>query len=209
MVRTRSRSYGFCHRPYNLAYIKGFGSPHLHVYACLLLHFMLMLASLVLGFAVFGALHGLYLVWLHPTPIRYCLGVTTWDASPDAGSLSACPSLFRFVWWYAYHACLCHPLAFVASLHACLHVHAWVLLAGVSSILQHNEAMDTQSKPTFVPYRHPLLFAILLVCLLSCLFASLLVCSHPCFHACHAYHTCLLYACFIHTSCVSLPLLAC
>ena len=47
MVRTRSRPYGLCHRPYTKAHIKGFGSSYLHVYACLLLCFMLMLTSLV------------------------------------------------------------------------------------------------------------------------------------------------------------------
>ena len=87
--------------------------------------------------------------------------------------------LFLSVWWYACHACLYHPLAFYASLHACLHVHAWVLLASVSSILQHNETMDIWSKPTFVPRRHHLLFSFLLVCLFACLLAFLLLCL-PC-----------------------------
>ena len=128
-------------------------------------------------------------------------------------------SLFYSIRWYAYHACLCHSLAFYASLHACLHVHAWVLLASVSSMLQHNEAMDIQSKPTFVPRGHYLLLAFLLVCLLSCLlacpFAFLLsyflvylfilwlVMSPAICYACHVYHTCLLYAsftCFLHLS---------
>ena len=67
-----------------------------------------------------------------------------------------------------------YPLALCASLHTCLHVHAWVLLASVSSMLQHNEAMDIQSKPTFVPHRHHLLFAFLLVCLFACFLAPLL-----------------------------------
>ena len=40
-----------------------------------------MLASLVLGFAMLGALRRLDLVWLHPTPMRPCLDVTAWDAS--------------------------------------------------------------------------------------------------------------------------------
>ena len=47
MVRTRSRPYGLCHCPYTKAHIKGFGSSYLHVYACLLLCFMLMLTSLI------------------------------------------------------------------------------------------------------------------------------------------------------------------
>ena len=108
--------------------------------------------------------------------------------------------------WYACHACLCHPLAFYASLHACLHVHAWVLLASVSSILQHNEVMDIRYKPTFVPGRHHLLFICLLVCLLSCLvgflvclFIILLVMSLATCYACHVYHAYLLYASFIYS----------
>ena len=36
LVRTQSGPYGFCHHPYTLAHIKGFGSLYLHVYACLL-----------------------------------------------------------------------------------------------------------------------------------------------------------------------------
>ena len=39
--------------------------------------------------------------------------------------------------------------------------------------------MDIQSKPTFVPRRHHLLFAFLLVCLLACLLAFLFLCL-PC-----------------------------
>ena len=97
--------------------------------------------------------------------------------------------------WYAYHACLCHPLASCASLHACLHVHAWNLLASVLSMLQHNEAMDIQSKPTFVPRGHHLLFVFLLV-------AFLLVCLLYCFSDCHAYHTYLLYT-FSYALCIS------
>ena len=82
LVRTRSRHYGLRHRTYTKAHIKGFGSPFFHVYACLLLCFMPMLASLVLGFATFDAFSEFVVVWLHPTPIRPCLDVTTWDASP-------------------------------------------------------------------------------------------------------------------------------
>ena len=135
MVRTRSRPYGLCHCPYTKAHIKGFGSPYLHVYACLLRCFMLVLASLVLGFAMFGAFRRLDLVWLRSTLMRPCLGVTIWEASPDARLLRAYPSLFWSARCYACYACLCHPLAFYASLHAYLHVHAWVVLASLSSML--------------------------------------------------------------------------
>ena len=143
---------------------KGLDHPYFHVYVCLLLWFMLMLASLVLGFATLDAFRWFVVVWLHPTPMRPHLGVTTWDASPDVGSLRACPSLSCSMQWYAYYTCLCHLLAFFASLHACLHVHVWVLLASVSSTLQHNEVMDIRTKPTFVPRGHRLSCALLIVC---------------------------------------------
>lgn len=57
--------------------------------ACLLLCFMLVLAFLVLGFAMFGALRRLNLVWLHLMPMRLCSDVTIWEASPDAKLLLA------------------------------------------------------------------------------------------------------------------------
>ena len=76
MVGTRSRPYGLCHHPYTLAHIKGFGSSYLHVYVCLLLCFMFMLASLVLGFATVDALSEFMVVWLCLTPMRPCLDVT-------------------------------------------------------------------------------------------------------------------------------------
>ena len=135
LFRTRSRSYGLCHRPYTLAHIKGFWSPYLHVYASLLLCFMLVLASLVLGFAMFDAFSGLVVMWLHSAPMRPCSDVTIWGWIAVMLIASCIPLPFRFVWWYACLAYLCHSLAFYASLHACLHVHAWVLLASVSSIL--------------------------------------------------------------------------
>ena len=61
---------------------KGLDHPYLHVYACLLPCFILVIASLVLGFATLDALSGFVVVWLHPTPVRPCLDVTIWDASP-------------------------------------------------------------------------------------------------------------------------------
>ena len=48
----------------------GLDHSYLHVYALLPLYFTLVLAFLVLGFALFGALRGLDLVWLHSTPMR-------------------------------------------------------------------------------------------------------------------------------------------
>ena len=82
MVRTRSRPCGLCHHPYTKAHIKGFGSPFLPIYACLLRCFMLVIASLVLGFVMLDAISGFLVVWLHSTPMRPCLDVTTQDASP-------------------------------------------------------------------------------------------------------------------------------
>ena len=65
---------------------------------------MLVLPSLVLGFAMLDTLRGLDLVWLHPMPMRPCSDVTIWEASLDAGLLHAYPSLFRSARCYAYHA---------------------------------------------------------------------------------------------------------
>ena len=103
---------------------KGLDHSYLHVYACLLLCFMLILAFLVLGFTTLDALNGFVVVWLHLTPMRLCSDVTIWEASLNARLLHAYHSLFRSTQCYACHACLCHPLAFYASLHACSHVHA-------------------------------------------------------------------------------------
>ena len=61
---------------------KGLDRPYLHVYTCLLLYFMLVLAFLVQGFATLDALSGFVVVQLHLTPIRPCLDVTIQDASP-------------------------------------------------------------------------------------------------------------------------------
>lgn len=81
MVRIQSKPCGLCHYSYTKAHIKGFGSPILHVYDYLLLCFMLVLASLVLGFATLNTLSGRVVIWLH-LPIRPCLDATTWDALP-------------------------------------------------------------------------------------------------------------------------------
>ena len=61
---------------------KGLDHSYLHVYVCLLLCFVLVLASLVLGFATLDALNGFVVVWLHPTPMMPYLDVTIWDALP-------------------------------------------------------------------------------------------------------------------------------
>ena len=91
------------------------------------------------------------------------------------------PLPFCSVQCYAYHVCSHNPLAFYAFLHACSHVHAWVLLASASSMLQHNEVMDIRSEPTFVLHGHYLLFAFLFACFLVSLLAMsvMLICFMP------------------------------
>ena len=107
VVRTRSRPCGLCHRTYTKAHIKGFGSSYLNVYVCLLLCFMLVLASLVLGFATLNALSGRVVVWLHSMPMGPCLDATTWDASPWCRLLCAYLSPFPL------RAMICLPCLFV------------------------------------------------------------------------------------------------
>ena len=108
---------------------------------------------------------------------------------------------FCSVRWYDCHACLCNPLAFYASLYACSHVHVWVLLASVSFMLQQNEVMDIQSKPTFVPHGHYILFVFLLVCLLACLLSFLFLCLLRL--------SCLSALCLFHMLFASFPSIAC
>ena len=62
--------------------LKGLDHLYLHVYVCLLLCFMLVLASLVQGFATLDTFSGFVVMRLHPMPMRPCLDVTIWDASP-------------------------------------------------------------------------------------------------------------------------------
>ena len=157
---------------------------------------MFVSTSLVLGFVMLDTLNGFVAVWLHLTLVRPCLDVTIWDASPWYRLLHAYHSPLPL------HAILCLPcllvplLALYASLHACFHVHEWVLHASVSSMLQHNEVMDIWSKPTFVDHGHHLLFAFLLVCLLACLLAFLFLCL-PCL-------SCLSTLCLFHMPYASL-----
>ena len=57
MVRTLSKPYGLCHCPYTLAHIKGFGSPILHVYACLLASMLYACVSLSYSRLQIGRAH--------------------------------------------------------------------------------------------------------------------------------------------------------
>ena len=126
---------------------------------------------------------------------------------PSCGLLDAttCEIHLRGVGWldaYPFSApcvdmlallALCHPFGFLfffASLHACLHVHAWVC---VSSILQFHGTMNTRSKPTFILLGHPLLFDNMFVC--PYLALLLIACLLACFPS-TCFFTCLL-ACFL------------
>ena len=80
------------------------------------------------------------------------------------------------------------------------------MIASVSSILQHNEVMDIRSKPAFVPHRHHLLFAFLLVCLLAYLFAFLFLCL-PCLSCLFA--LCLFYMLFASFPSIAYLLVSC
>ena len=165
---------------------KGLDRPY---FACIcLLASMLVLASLVLGFAIFDALSRFVVVWLHPTPTRPCLGVTIWDASPKAPSLSVCTlPFFCSARSYLYHACLCHPLAYMH-----LYTLAYVLMRE-SYLLVCRPRFSTMKLWTPDPNLH-LSHTDTTFCLLFCLFSFLLVCLLSGFFAFHAYHAYPFYA---------------
>ena len=132
--------------------------------------------------------------------LMVCLDVTTWeihhcgvsllDAFPFSAPCDVILVLLALCHLFGFHC-------FFASLHACLHVHAWVY---ISSILQSNGTIDTRSKPTFVLLGHLFLFdnmlfapvwlsLLLIACLLACslftcFFAYLLACF-----LCHGMYT--------------------
>ena len=157
--------------------LKGLDHPIVTSMLACFYDFILVLAFLVLGFATFYALSWYMDVRLHLTPMRPCLDKPFRMHRHDAGCFVHTFPSFRSVQWYACHACLCHSLAFYASIHDCLHVYAWVLLASVSFILQHNEAMNIGSKPTFVPSGQHLLFVSLFISLPTC-WLAILALSH-------------------------------
>ena len=176
------------------------------MFVCLLLCFISMFAYLDLGFALLCALHGFVLVgiwghllmWLHPSflwfdwmwPLERCTFVVSVCLMHTLSPL--CVMLCLLALWHSFgfHC-------FFASLHACLHVHAWVC---VSSILQSNGTMDTRFKPTFVLLGLLFLFdnmlfapvwlsLLLMACLLACsLFTCFFACLLACF-LCHGMYT--------------------
>ena len=159
-----------CHCPYNLAHIKGFGSPIFHVYTWLLLCFMLVLTSLVLGFVTFGALSGFMVVWLHSTPIRPCLDVAIWDALPWCRLLRARLSPFS----------LCLPSFFCATRWLYVHLYTFVyMFMHESWLLACRPYFSTMMLWTLDPNLHLSLMDTPF-CLLSCLFTF---CLFVCFLA--------------------------
>ena len=169
MVRTRSRPYGLCQHPYTKAHIKWFGSSYLHVYACLLVCFMLLLASLVLGFDMLDAFRGLDLVWLYLMPMRPCFDVTIWEASQDVGLHRTYPSLS--VPCNATLTMFVHATHWL-SMHLCTLAH---MSMHESRLLVCRPYFNIMKLWTFDPNLH---FSLTdtTFCLFSCLFAFSLVC---------------------------------
>ena len=171
-------------------------------YASMLLCFMLVLASLVLGFAMLDTFHGLDLVWLHLTPMRPCLDVTIWEASPDAGLLRTYPSL----------SAPCDAMLTMLVCATCwLSMHLYTLaymFMHESCLLVCRPCFNTMKLWTFDPNLH-LSLVDTTFCLFSCFFAFSLVCVLFCFFACHVYHGYLLYTFFICSLHLFLPLLVC
>ena len=77
-----------------------------------------------------------------------------------------------------------------------------------SWLLVCRPCLNTMKLSTFDPNLH-LSLANTIFCLLSCLFAFSLVCMLSCSVACHVYHAYLLYASFICSLHLFLPLLVC
>ena len=125
------------------------------------------------------------------------------------GSISGCqvasyiPFPFHSVRCYAYHVCSHHLLAFYASLHSHMFMHE-------SCLLVCRPYFNTMKSWTLDPNLHfslagtPFCVFSLLVCPLFLLvsFLAFVTC-----HACHIYRAYLLYASFICTLHLFLPLL--
>ena len=143
----------------------------MHVYVCLLTSMLYVNACLSrsrlchafypLGVCACWSLRPLVCVFAF-VPTRACLDVTNCKIHlHGVGVLDSHLSPLRVMF-------ICLPcllgatrFAFFTSLHACLHVHAWVYML---SIFQSNGTMDPRSRPTFVLLEHPLLFDNMLVC---------------------------------------------
>ena len=195
MFRTQSRHYGLYHCPYTKVHIKGFGSSYLHVYACLLLCFMHVLAPLVLGFSMlapaglilFGYIWCPWgLVWMWP------FGKHLWMSGCSVRTLP-----FLLCAMLCLPCLLMPPVGFLCIFTRLLTCPCTSLACQCVVHASTQWSYGHQSKPTFVPREHHLLFAFSLVFLLSYFFA------------CHVYHAYLLYASFICPLHLFLPLLIC
>ena len=117
--------------------------------------------------------------------------------------------------------CSMHTLPFSASCDAMLtmfvrtthwlSMHLYTLAhmsMHESCLLVYRPCFNTMKLWTFNPNLH-LSLANTIFCLLSCLFAFSLVCLLSCFFACHVCYAYLLYASFICSLHLFLPLLVC
>ena len=165
-----------------------------YFYACLLLCFMLVLASLVLGFVTFDTHSGFGVVWLHPTPMRPCLDVTIWRHHHDDGY--SCISLPFYT--------LCDDMLTMLVCATCwLYMRLYTLAymsMHESCLLVCHPCFNTMKLWTSDPNLH-LSLADTTFCLLFCLFSFLLVCLLFGFFAYHAYHAYPLYA-FSYALCI-------
>ena len=149
-------------------------------------------------------------VWLYPTPMRPCLDVATWDASPW------CQLLRAYLPPFSLRAMLCLP---------CLLCHHFYTLAYMfmheSCLLVCHSYFNTMKLWTFNPNLHfslvettfclPSYFVPLFVCLSICLLSRLFVhlaCLIPCHLLCLPCLSYLsVYAPFICSLYLFLPLL--
>ena len=163
---------------------------------------MLMLAFLVLGFAMLDALSEFLVAWLHPTSMRHFLDETIWDASPWYWLLRAYPSLsapcdamltmfIRTAYWLSLHL---YTLAHMSMHESCL--------------LMCRPCFNTIKLWTFNPNLH-LSLVDTTFCLFFACFVFFLVCLFSYFFACYVHHAYLFYIFFICSSHLFLPLLVC
>ena len=144
-----------------------------------------MLASLVLGFAMFGALSGFMVVWLHSMPMRPCLDVAIRDASPWCRLLRAHLSLFRSMrrlltilfcathWLYVHLYMLVYMFMHESCLLVCRPCFNTMRL-WISDPNLHLSITDTTICLLSSLFTLCLLFAVLLVCPFACMFARIL-----------------------------------
>ena len=103
--------------------------------------------------ALFGCKH---LGCITMMPVASCIPFPFFTSCDDMLTMLICATR-----WLSMHF---YTLAYMFMHESCLLVCRPCF---------NNEVMDIQSKPTFVPREHHLLFAFLLVCLFACLFAFL------------------------------------